>query len=94
MHDEHAGFGRVPVDQPAVPEEQLDHRLELPDRVVRAESGLFPLSSRDPDSDVGLLDHANVVSSVANPEHTLSGQFHGFCDLSLLGRGASAAAHR
>ena len=39
---------------------------ELPDRKVRVVHGLPPFLSTNPDADVGLLDHADVVRAVAD----------------------------
>lgn len=66
VDDELAEHRRALVGKPTVPQEKSPQVLELVDREIGGERGLFALLPHNPDSHVCLQNHAYVVASVAH----------------------------
>jgi hypothetical protein len=64
------------ITPPPVHEQQFSQEPKLAKRVIRAHSRLRALQTKQPTSDIGLLDHGDVVGSVSNGErHGVSAVF-------------------
>jgi hypothetical protein len=72
----------------SVPEQESSQILELGERIVREGSSLVSFFSEDADSNVGLLDHVDIVGSVTNSQSNSSclSFLHKSDDVSFLGR--------
>ena len=49
-------------------EEESAEELELPDCIIRVSSCLVAFLSKDTNSNVGLLDHVHVISSITDSQ--------------------------
>ena len=87
----YSGIIPSPVDK-----QQPGEEPELGDGKVGRVGGLQPLVAGDADADVGLLDHCDVVSTVADGQRDLmanSAFLHHLHNLRLLDRRYAAADH-
>ena len=74
-----------------MPDEQFDEVAELLDRKVCRERSLTALLADDTNTDIGGLDHGDVVSTVADAAHAFLGVGADEAgDVGFLGRAAAA----
>lgn len=86
--DDHLGV--LVVERPPELEEQQLEKLEFGDGQISRVSGVVSLLSHDPDPDVRLLNHVDVVLSISNGEHFDSEFLEQSHDVHLLVRIGSA----
>lgn len=67
--------------------------LELFDRIVRGQSCLFTFFSFNSDSNVGFLDHTDIIASISDTQNALAEFLQESSDHLLLRRGTPAAAY-
>lgn len=73
MHDELSQFRTTFVRVPSMPDEKFCQITELFDREISGERCLSSFLSNDTDTNVGGLDHGDVVATIADTADALLG---------------------
>ena len=75
VHDELTESGGTLIGQSTVPDDKLLDITEPVDREVGCEGGLLTFLADDTQPDIRLLNHGNIVTSIADARNDLFGFF-------------------
>jgi len=67
-----------------MPQDQTSKKFELVDREVCCERRLLAFFSDDTDTNVSLLDHANIVAAISNAASSLASELCNFLSYQTL----------